>query len=61
MKDFSFIFRIFLLACIVVNTGQAQITNVDQLTAGQLLKFGKNAALRGDLYSAIYFMKGIIR
>jgi len=55
VKDFSLLFRLILFSCIFISTGTAQITDVDQLSAGQLLKFGKNAALRGDLYSAIYF------
>jgi OmpA-OmpF porin, OOP family len=35
--------------------GIAQLSNADELSAGQLLKFGKNSVRKGDLYTAIFF------
>lgn len=55
MKDFKYIVGFILLAVFSVSAASAQIANMDQLSAGQLLKFGKNAARKGDVNTAIYF------
>ncbi|MBN2761858.1 MAG: OmpA family protein [Bacteroidales bacterium] len=55
MRDFKFISCILILALLPINRGMAQITNVEDLSARQLLKFGKNASRKGDVYTAIFF------
>jgi OOP family OmpA-OmpF porin len=55
VRDFKIITGFLLLAVLTFSRGTAQITNVDELSAGQLLKFGKNASRKGDVYTAIFF------
>ncbi len=55
MKDFKTITGFLLLAVLPFGRGTAQMANVDELSAGQLLKFGKNASRKGDVYTAIFF------
>ncbi|MBN1415331.1 MAG: OmpA family protein [Bacteroidales bacterium] len=55
MKDFKFIIGFLLLILYPASKGTAQITNVDELSPGQLVRFGKNAARKGDVYTAIFF------
>jgi len=55
VRDFKLITGLLLLAVLPFGRGTAQMTNIDELSAGQLLKFGKNASRKGDVYTAIFF------
>jgi OOP family OmpA-OmpF porin len=55
VKDFKHIIGFLLIAVFSGNAGISQITNADRLTTGQMLKFGKNAARKGDVYTAIFY------
>ena len=44
-----------VLGFLSLGQGIAQLANVDELTPGQLLKFGKNAVRKGDVFTAIFF------
>lgn len=54
MKDFK-VYIILLSLIILVLSANAQMPQIDNLTPGQLKKFGKSSAKAGDTYTAIFF------
>jgi OOP family OmpA-OmpF porin len=55
VKGFRFTLAIILLGFLPVLQCNAQLAGVDEFSPGQLLKFGRNAMRKGDVYTAIFF------
>ncbi|MBN2612755.1 MAG: OmpA family protein [Bacteroidales bacterium] len=55
MKDFKI--KVILTTTFIFLAGiaTAQLANIDELTPGQLKKYGKSASRAGDIYTAIFF------
>jgi OOP family OmpA-OmpF porin len=55
VKGFKYTIVFLLLGFLPLSRAGAQLSNVDELSPGQLLKFGRNAVRKGDVYTAIFF------